>query len=338
MARAVDGVQALQFQVFEMGGEGPAHAGTHGVSTFTKIFGDDVACVVYHIGVVATATGELVAAAATVQGIVRLVADQLVVQVVAGAIEIFIAEQCEFFYMVAEGVADTGAHQVVPLVGLLNDLVEHVVNVIGVVARIPRHGVLALAPHQGVGAEVAAQVVGQFIAVATEVGTAHQGQVLKMVGESEVVQAGANGVCALVGRFLNVVGEVVHLIGVVPLQAPQGVGAKPAHEGVVAAVAGDAVGVIVAGAGDISGPRQGQVFNMGAEGVVGCGQDDVIALGGRLNHDVGLVIDLIDVVAASAFHLVGAFAALQAVVAAVTQELIGEVVARQGEVAGAGDL
>jgi hypothetical protein len=133
---------------------------------------------------------------------------------------------------------------------------------------LPSAAVIVSAPsrRRGCCCRVAGDDVGERVAGAVDVGAAGQGQVLD-IGAERVADRRLHrvGAAAHGGGFRHHVAGVVDHVGVVAVAADQRVGADAAVEGVVAAVAGDDVGVAVAGAVDVAAAGQGQVVDVGAE-------------------------------------------------------------------------
>ena len=198
-------------------------------------------------------------------------------------------------------------------------------------ASVADERVVAAAAGEDVVAGVAGDDVGVAVAGAVDVAAAGQGQVLD-IGAERVADRRLHrvGAAAHGGGFRHHVAGVVDHVGVVAVAAGQRVRAYAAVEGVVAAVAGDDVGVAVAGAVDVGAAGQGQVVDVGAEREAHRRLHQVGAFAGIFGHHVAGVVDQIGVVAGTALHGVGARAAVEDVVAAAADERVGAGCADEG--------
>ncbi|MNF64066.1 hypothetical protein D3C84_457890 [compost metagenome] len=131
---------------------------------------------------------------------------------------------------------------------------------------------------------------------------------------------------ALAGQFGDLVGGVVHHIDVIAQAAAHAIGARAAIERVVGGIAGQAVGQCVAGTVDGGAAEQGQVLDVGGQGMADQALREVGALAGQFGDPVGGVVDHIDVVAQAADQRVDAGTAIEEVVRGVAVE--GVVVGR----------
>ena len=146
------------------------------VFAFTCVFGDDVACIVHHIGVVASATDQGVGTRCTVERVVCAVAGDDVGQTIACAVDFGATRQDQVFEVGAQGAGHRAHDQVFAFVDVFDDGVGHVVDDVGVVTRTT---------DQVVGAAPAVQSV-----VACQ---ALQGVVIGIAGQA-VVKLGATQV------------------------------------------------------------------------------------------------------------------------------------------------
>jgi hypothetical protein len=268
-------------------------------------------------GVVAAVTGEHVVAA---------VAGDDVVEGVASTVDAGGAGQGRVLDIGTERVSDRRLHRVGALVERLRDHVTDIVDDVGVVAG---------AAGEDVGAAVAREDVVEAVAGAVDVGAAGQSQILD-IGAEGVGDRRLHRVDARVEGFRHHVAGIVNDISVVAETADHGVGTNTAVENIVAAVAGDRVVEPVAGAVDIAAAGQGQILDIGADGVGDRRLHRVGARVERFRHHVAGVVDHIGVVAEAADHGVGAGAAIENVVAAVAGDRVGEAVAGAVDVAAAG--
>ena len=117
---------------------------------------------------------------------------------------------------------------------------------------------------------------------------------------------------------------------------PTSVSLPPPPVRMLLPVAGDDVGVAVAGAVDVAAAGQGQVLDVGAERVADRRLHGVGALADEFRRHVAGIVDDVGVVAGAAHHGVGAGAAIEGVVAAVAGEDVGVAVAGAVEVGGPG--
>ena len=106
VATAIDVGGAGELQAFDVFTQRETDAGLHEVGSGTCRFGDGVAHVVRHIGVVAQAAGHGVGAQAAVDQVVAVVAGELVVQQVAGGAQVAGAGEHQTFNVVGEHPAD----------------------------------------------------------------------------------------------------------------------------------------------------------------------------------------------------------------------------------------
>ena len=196
-------------------------------------------------------------------------------------------------------------------------------------ARIADERVVAAAAGENVVAGIAGDDVGVAVAGAVDVAAAGQGQVLD-IGAERVADRRLHGVGALADEFRRQVAGIVDDVGIVADAAHHGVGAGATIEGVVAAVAGEDVGVTVAGAVEVGGPGQGEVVDIGAEREAHRRLHEVGAFAGIFGHHVADVVDQIGVVAGTPLHGVGARAAVEDIVAAAAGERVGGGCADEG--------
>ena len=279
------GRPALQGQVFEVVAQRVVEAGPDRIDALVSQFDDDIEGAVDDVGIVAGPAGHAVGAGAAVQGVLAQAADQDVVADIA-----------------VQAVIAVAAVQGVGGVGGLDDVVA------GVARAVQR--------------------------------ALHQDQQLDL-GHQHVRNRGLHGVVAAQEVFDGLVGPVVDIEDVVaitaghridaraavqpvrPLAAVEDVGALLAKqqigavhsvEGVDAGRAGQGVGRGVAVARGFAADPEGQVLDLGLQGVVGQDAVDRIGPAGRqFDGQVAVGIDLIGVIARPADHPVSAGQAVQLV-------------------------
>ena len=230
---AVDGRCTGQGQIFKVGTQGPGDAGLHGVIALIGQFGDDIAGVIDHIGVITGAADQCVGPQTTIQPVGSCVAGDAVVTAVSRAVDGRSTQQNQVLDVAAQHIAGRGADCVVTFTSIFGD------DIIGVVDDI---GVVTLAADQGIGAGTAVDIVvavvtgddvGQGIARAVDVGCAGQHQVFQ-VRTQHPVERGPHGVGAASDVFGDYIAGVIDHIGVVTRAANQGVGTGATVQGVVA--------------------------------------------------------------------------------------------------------
>ncbi len=101
----------------------------------------------------------------------------------------------------------------VGLAVIFDDLIKIVVNKVGIVAGATMHDVLTAAAVEDIVAVIAIQGIGKRIAGGGEIGNAGQGQDVEIVIQ-RVVDAGENGIRAVVGAFQDRGAGAVDIIGV----------------------------------------------------------------------------------------------------------------------------
>ena len=87
MTGAVDRIRPDEGQILELAGEGEGEGAPHRVDAAARKLDDDVRGSVDHIGVVAAKPAQLVDAAAAVQDVGTCIADDKVVDLVAGQVD-----------------------------------------------------------------------------------------------------------------------------------------------------------------------------------------------------------------------------------------------------------
>ena len=229
----------------------------------------------------------------------------------------------------AEREADRRLYRVGALVERLGHHVADVVDDVGIVAEAAGHGVGPDATVEDVVAGVAGNDVGVAVAGAVDVGAAGEGQVLN-IGTERVGDRRLYRIGAFVERLGHHVAGVIDHVSVVADATHHRVDACAAVERVVTAVAGDDVGIAVAGAVDVGAAGQGQVVDIGAEREADRRLHRVGAFVERLGHHVADVVDHVGVVAGAADQRVRASAAVERVVAVAAEHDV--------HAAGAGDL
>ena len=176
-----------------------------------------------------------------------------------------------------------GENTVVALAGVLVDGVAGIVDEIGVVAGAAAHEVGAGAAVDEVVAGIAEDRVREAIAEALQVGAALQDQIFHVGGEREV-DGREHRVVALAGALDHGVTGIVDKIGVVARAASHDVGADAAVDEIVAGVAEDGVGQVVAEALQVGIALQDQVFHVCEQRKVRRREHRVVALATVLDH------------------------------------------------------
>ena len=298
-------------------------------------FDHHVVDVVDHIGIVAEAAAHAVGAHAAVEDVVPGVTDDRVVEVVAGAVDVSGARQAQALDIGRQRVADSRNHEIVDtFVGVFDYHVAGIVDDVVIVAGAADHRVGAAKATEVVIAAVAGDRIVEIVAIAAD-GAAGQGQVLDVNAEP-VVDRRLHRVGARVEGFRHHVVDIIDNIGVVAEAAGHGVSTGAAVERVVAAVAGDDVGIAIAGAVDVGAAGQGQVVDIGAERVADRRLHHVGAFAESLGDRIADIIDDVGVIAEAAGHGVSAGAAVEGVVAAVAGDDVGIAVAGAVDVGAAG--
>ena len=167
VARAVDGVDASEHQVFSIGSQGQRDAAAHCVGALAFGFHHHIANVVHQIGVVAFAAGEDVGTAASIQHIVACQAKELVVVVIAhqqvvGCVSgptLHDASQPQVLQMVSQCHLHGGVDRVSTTTCGFDDHIAHRIHLVGVVTGTTRHLVIAGTTGQQVVASAALQHV-----------------------------------------------------------------------------------------------------------------------------------------------------------------------------------
>ena len=204
------------------------------IGAFASIFFDDIACIVYHIGVVARATNHGVGTRCAVECVFCAVAGDDVGQAIAGAVDGGSARQGQVFQVGAQCVGHRTHDQICTLVDVLNNRVGDVVDHVGVVAR---------ATDQVVDAATAVQSVVACQALQGVV-TSVPGQAVVELGAAQVFDADvvvpcgfSNVLCRACQRSGHALGGVFVADGVLPSTAVERVSTQAAFEHVVTAAA-----------------------------------------------------------------------------------------------------
>ena len=193
-------------------------------------------------GVDAGAADERVVAAAAGEDVVAGVAGDDVGVAVAGAVDVAAAGEGQVLDVGAERVGDRRLHRVGALVGRFRDHVAGVVDDVGVVAGAAVIVSAPAPPSRVLLPLLPVSDVVERVAGAVDVAAAGQRQVLD-IGAERVADRRLHRVGAFAERLGHHVAGVVDDVGVVAGAAAHRVGAGAAVERVVAAVAGDDVGV-----------------------------------------------------------------------------------------------
>src|SRR5262245_735601 len=141
-------------------------------------------------------------------------------------------------------------------------------------------------------------------------------------------------VVALAQVLLDEVAGAVDEVDVVAGAAHHDVVAALAVQRVVAGIADQRVGIGAAGRVDVAAAIEDHGFDIGADGVVDRGMDDIVALAGVLLDEIAGAVDDIDVVAGTADHGVMAGVTVERVVAGLAAEEVRLAVAGAIDIAG----
>ena len=154
----------------------------HALDAFVRVLQNQVGRIVHNVRVVARSTchgvctraavkqviaaigGQDIVTRQTQELIVAFVADQRVVQVVAGSVDAVGTGQGQMFYVGGKRVADRGVHRVGACTRRLGYRIADVVHNVSVVASITTHGISTRATVQNIGAAVADDGVGKYVA------------------------------------------------------------------------------------------------------------------------------------------------------------------------------
>ena len=214
------------------------------------------------------ATVERVVAAEAVERVVAGPAGDDVGQGVAGSGEVADTGEAQVLDVGAQGVGvGGGQHRVGALGRRFHDHVEGAVDGVGVIAQAADQHVVAAEPVERVIAGTAGDHVGQGVAGTGEVADPGEGQVLDVGAQGVDVGARQHRIGTRRGQFGGDVEEAVDGVDVVAQTADHRVVTGQPVEHVVAGTAGDDVGQGVAGSGEITDPGEGEVLDVGAQGV-----------------------------------------------------------------------
>ena len=321
------------------------------VRTRVQPFAHHVAHVVDHVGVVARSARHAVDAFTSVQQVVAVPAHQYVVaaqsvQLVVQSVARQRVAQCvaranqratfqrQVLHVRRQRVVHRRAHQINAraLARRLGHHVACVIHNVGVVAQTTRHHVRARTSVYHVRRAVARQDVRFRVAHQVEQPSAQNLQVLDVVtkrhrrGSTPCIRiANPDRIVALVRELDDdFVGAVNH-VDVVAFTADQRVETAATDQRVVAAQAGQYIGLciscervaeFVARAIDDCSADEGKVLDVVVQRVTDRGEHEVRTLVRRLDHDIGGVVDVIDVVAFATVHRVGTSQSVDHVIAA----------------------
>ena len=253
--------RAGQRQVLDIGAEGEVDARLDRVDALAGRLGHLVAEIVDDIGIVAVTAGQAIRADGTIQRIGDGVADNDVVEPVAGAADRRTSQR-QVLDVSAQGEVDARLDRVGALAGQFGDLVAEIVDDVGVVAVAAEEAVRAGAAVQRIGAGVAVDDVIEFVA-GTADRRAGQRQVLD-IGAQREVDARQDRVGSAAAGLADIVAKIVDDIGIVAAAARQAVSASCAIQRVGAGIAGDDVVEPVARAADRRAGQR-QVLDIGAQ-------------------------------------------------------------------------
>ena len=226
---------------------------------------DHIAAAVDFISVVTRAAAHGVVARTAGQHIGAAVADEDVVQTVAGGVDAIGTAESEIIEIRGQRVTHLAGDGVDATRRRFGDLIERVVDHIAVVAVATAHKVGASAAVQDIGAAVAKQDIALAVAGGIDIGATEQSEIFNIAAEREA-DGGAHQVGTSVRGFGNHIEQRVDEVDVVADAAVQIVIAATAIKQVVATatdegiVAGQAVQLVVAG-----GAEQVEIVVFGAD-------------------------------------------------------------------------
>lgn len=193
------------------------------------------------VGVVAVATGQVVGAHPAIDNVVACVATDLVIERIAGTVDVGGAGQHQIFQVRTQCVGKAGLNRVPPGARSFNDLVIGGVHNVGIVAQTARHRVGAGTTIQTVVVVVARELVGKVVAGAlAAVACGVENQVLDVVCKG-VGERGVDGIRPLIRVFYELVVGVVDVVHIVAGAAQHGVGSGAAIQHVIRRVPGQDV-------------------------------------------------------------------------------------------------
>src|SRR6185369_14532360 len=246
--------------------------------------------VVDQIGIVSGIAAHGVGTSTAIDDVGAAVADNHVVQGVAGAVDVNGPGQCQVLHVGGQRMAYRGEDAVGSGTGGLSHQIGGVVDNVAVISRTAHHQVGPGAPVQDVGAAVAGDDIVQSVAGAVGIGGTGERQLLHVVGEGIACRR-IHGIIPFPDVLHHGIAAAVHDIGII---------SPPAGEGVHATVADDGVGIGVAGAIDVGAAGQDQLLDVFRERIGSRGVDGVGTLACVLQHQVGGVVHVIGVVVAHA--------------------------------------
>ncbi len=338
IARAVDIGAAGQGQILELGDKRMRYRAQHRIGAFARVLDDEESGGVEDIGVVAFAACQLVAAAGAIERIIAVIADDRIVAGIAGTVDIGAAGQGQILDIGAQGIGRRRCDDIKALAGIFDDDVLGAVDDIGIVAFLALQRVVAAGAIQGVIAVVADNDVIEIVACAIDIESrGHIQRQILDIGSQRITEGESgfnqNRIDAFIGVLHHTVELAIDDIGIVASAALQRIAEGAAIQHVIAAIADDGVGIVIAGPVDIGRPGQGQIFkipvNRKIEGHRTLDQIYAIA---RFRHDIANGIDDIDVAAIAAVHYIVAGAAIEGIGVESTNDDVVERIPRAAEV------
>ena len=274
VTRAIDRCRPGQCQVLNVGGQGVGHTALHRVSSVVCRFDHGVTGP-DRIGVVPGPAGQHVG---------RAVACENVVQRVASAIDRTGSCQRQVFHVRSQRVRHGALHRIEAIVGQLDDKVARAIHHVGVVAIQARHAVGPRAAIEHIGGIIPGQHVGEAVARPIDSSRAGQHQQLD-IGAQRRGHIAEHRIGPGVGGFDDRVAGADD-IGIIT-RAPR--------ENICGAVTGQNIIEAVAGPIDRGRARQGEGFEVGAQGPAHIALHRIDACIRRLDHrisgthDIGVV-------------------------------------------------
>ena len=326
VAGGVDRRRARQRQVLDVCRQRVADRGIDQITALTGALDHHIARIVDVIGVVPGAPGHRIGARRAVDDVVRGIADDRIVERVAGRVG-RAAGQGEILDMRAQRVIDRGNGGIVAFIRILDHHVTGIVDDIDIVARTADQRIRARAAIEHIVADVADQRVREHVATAVNIGGAGQREMFDIGGQRETDRA-ADPIDPLASMFRHHIAGIIDVIEIVTRAADHRVGAAASIQHIVAAVAAKDVGEGIAGAVDGIAAGQRKVLDVRRQRVADGGVHPVGPLAGVLDDDVAKVVDHENVVTRAADHRIRTRAAIDRVVAGVAGDRVVECVAR----------
>ncbi len=348
----VDIAAADEGQILDIGQERVSNRGLDGVSASAEQFGDHVGDVVDEIGIVASTAEQRIGAEAAVEDIGCRVTGQDIIEFVTGEID---SNRCSTRYggvleVGAEGIGARCGQGDIDLIGALADAfgnrIGQDIHHVGVVAQTADQSVIAQTAVKDVVRSIPGEGVGQGVAGEVELGRAGAAGVkaLQIGTEGQGGGRGQRRVATAqddrVGAFVHVLGDRVlqqigrgqiDLVSVVASAALEGVYAITAVKRIVAAIAGKDVGVSVTRAAPVGATGEGQILDVGCQGMADVALNQINAAIERFNDAVARADD-VGVVAQPTDQGVVSCSSIENVSCGIASEDVGQFVAGEVDV------